>query len=192
MDFVEGLPVSSSTNAILVVVDMFSKFAHFLPLRHLFTAASVAKLFLDHIFHLHGMPQLIVSDRDWIFTSQFRQLLFRMAGTSLRLWSAYHPQTDCHTERMNQCLETFLHCFTYACPSQWSCWISHVEYWYNTTTHSALGHSPFEVMYDHAPRHLGLDVESLAPVSDLKTWMANRDLMQDVWSGSIFTVLNFA
>jgi hypothetical protein len=47
-------------------------------------------------------------------------------------------------------------------------------------------------MYDHAPRHLGLDVESLAPVSDLKTWMANRDLMQDVWSGSIFTVLNFA
>lgn len=71
MDFIEGLPQSGSANAILVVIDKFSKFSHFISLRHPFTAASVAKLFLDHVYRLHGLPQVIVTDRDHIFTRQF-------------------------------------------------------------------------------------------------------------------------
>ena len=70
LDFVEGLPFSEAANAILVVVDKFSKFAHFIPLKHPFSAASVARLFMDHIFKLHGMPMAIISDRDRVFTSQ--------------------------------------------------------------------------------------------------------------------------
>jgi hypothetical protein len=54
MDFIEGLPQSSSANAILVVVDKFSRFAHFIPLRHPFTAAVVARVFLDTVYRLHG------------------------------------------------------------------------------------------------------------------------------------------
>jgi hypothetical protein len=70
LDFVEGLPTSGYANCILVAVDSFTKYGHFLPLHHPFTALSVAKLFLHNIYKLHGMPLAIVSDRDRIFISQ--------------------------------------------------------------------------------------------------------------------------
>jgi len=69
MDFVEGLPKSEGKDCILVVVDRFTKFAHFLSLSHLFTAQEVARIFLDYVVKLHGVPQSIVSDRDKVFTS---------------------------------------------------------------------------------------------------------------------------
>jgi hypothetical protein len=69
LDFVEGLPISPSYNCVLVVVDFFTKYAHFIPLRHPFSAAGIAKLFLLHVYRLHDMPRSIVSDRDHIFAS---------------------------------------------------------------------------------------------------------------------------
>jgi hypothetical protein len=83
MDFVEGLPRSGSVNAILVVVDRYSKFAHFIALRHPFTALSVARLFLDNVYKLHGMPQAILSNHDKVFTSNLWKLLFKLSGTEL-------------------------------------------------------------------------------------------------------------
>jgi hypothetical protein len=71
MDFVEGLPLSDGYNSILVVVDWFTNFAHFIPLRHPFTAPAVACLFVDTVVKLHGMPQTIISDHDRIFTNAF-------------------------------------------------------------------------------------------------------------------------
>jgi len=68
MDFMEGLPPSSSFNVLRVVADKFSKFSHFVPLKHPFTAATVAKLFIDQVYRLRGMPKVIISDRDRIFT----------------------------------------------------------------------------------------------------------------------------
>jgi hypothetical protein len=73
MDFIEGLPSSGRANAILVVVDKFLKFTHFIPLRHPFTVADVAQLFMDIVFCLHGLPKTIISDRDRVFTSKFWQ-----------------------------------------------------------------------------------------------------------------------
>jgi hypothetical protein len=78
LDFTEGLPSSGSFNTILVVVDKFSKFSHFIPLKHPFTAAAVARVFMDQVYRLHGMPKSIISDRDCIFTSNFWQALFKL------------------------------------------------------------------------------------------------------------------
>ena len=94
LDFVEGLPRSGSYNSILVVVDKFSKFAHFIPLRHPFTPLSVAKAYLDNVYKLHGLRLSLVSNRDRVFTSKLWQELFSLAGVQLRMSSSYHPQTD--------------------------------------------------------------------------------------------------
>jgi hypothetical protein len=88
MDFIEGLPLSGSYNAILVVVNKYCKYIHFVPLRHPFSASGVAKAFMDNIYMLHGLPSAIISDRDRISTSKFWQSLFKLAGTSLHMSSA--------------------------------------------------------------------------------------------------------
>lgn len=101
MDFIEGLPRSGHVDCIMVVVDKFSKFGHFIPLLHPYSASKVAQLFLDNIFRLHRMPTHIISDRDPIFTSLFWKEFFKLAQTTLRMSSAYHPQSDGQTECVN-------------------------------------------------------------------------------------------
>jgi hypothetical protein len=83
MDFIEGLPLSDHSNCIMVVVDKFSKYAHFIPLHHPFTALAVAHQFMDNVFKLHGFPQALITDRDRIFTSALWQELFKLAGVEL-------------------------------------------------------------------------------------------------------------
>jgi hypothetical protein len=91
MDFITDLPKSGNKSMIMVVVDRLSKYAHFCALPHPFTASTVAQIFMDQVFKLHGMPKSIVSDRDPNFTSNFWQELFKLQGTQLHLSSAYHP-----------------------------------------------------------------------------------------------------
>lgn len=138
MNFIEGLPTSDKYNCIMVVVNKFSKYNHFVPLRHPFTALKVATQFMDQVIKLHGFPQAIITDRDRLFTSAFWKELFKLAGVDLRMTTAYHPQSDGQTERVNQCLETYLRCFIQACPTKWKKWLSLAEYWYNTSYHSSL------------------------------------------------------
>lgn len=128
MDFIEGLPKSQSYNAILVGVDKFTKYGHFLPSVHPFTAQGVALTFMNNVYKLHDLPQVIISDRDKVFTSNFWKELFTLSETTLNMSSAYHLQTDGQTERLNQCLETYLHCMVQACPTKWSKWLALAEY----------------------------------------------------------------
>ena len=103
MDFIEGLPKSFGSNVIYVVVDRFTKSAHFIPLTSHYIAKIVADTFFDQIFKLHGLPLSIISDKDKVFFSAFWQELFKLLGTKLHISSAYHPQSDRQTESKQGC-----------------------------------------------------------------------------------------
>lgn len=104
-DFIKGLPRSQLKNVILVVVDRFTKFVHFIALFHPYTASKVASLYMQFIFKLHGMPASMVSNKDPVFTSRFWSELMKLQGVELAMSSAYHPQTDGQTEVLNRSLE---------------------------------------------------------------------------------------
>ena len=151
MDFIDGLPVSKGKDVVMVVVDRLTKYAHFMDLKHPYTAAMVAQTFIDHVFKLHGLPHTIVSDRDPVFTSKFWRELFKIQGVDLHLSLAYHPQTNGQTEVVNRCLETYLRCVSHDQPRTWSKWLSLAEWWYNTTYHSSIHATPFEALYGYTP-----------------------------------------
>lgn len=180
LDFIEGLPLSLGFNCILVVVDKFSRYAHFIALAHPFTAFDVALAYMQNVYKLHGLPQSMISDRDCIFTSNLWSELFKLTDTQLRMSSAYHPQTDGQTERVNQCLETFLRCFVHACPRKWFRWLALAEFWYNTTPHSALGTTPFEALYGHPPCHFGVRYIAECAVPDLTEWLQERQIITNL------------
>jgi hypothetical protein len=91
MDFIEGLPKSNGYDVILVVVDRLTKYAHFVAIKHPYTTADIAQVFMDRIVKLHGLPQSIVSDRDTVFVSTFWKELFKLYKVKLNMSTAYHP-----------------------------------------------------------------------------------------------------
>jgi hypothetical protein len=177
MDFIEGLPASGSTNCILVVIDKFTKLAHFLPLKHPYTALSVAKAFLNQVYKLHGLSESIISDRDPIFASTLWKELFALARVQLRFSTAYHPRSNGQTKRVNQCLKTFLRCFVSSCPKEWLTFLTLAEFWYNTSYHTIIGCSPFEAMYGRSPRTFGLSAVSNSFAVGMNQWLPDRQAM---------------
>jgi hypothetical protein len=151
MDFIEGLTKVGGKFVILMVVVRFSKYAHFIVLGHLYTAASVARAFFDGIVRLHGFSSSIVSDRDPVFTGHIWHDLFRLAGVKLHLSTAFHPQTDGQSEVVNKVIAMYLHYVTGDRPRAWVDWLAWAEYCYNTSYHSTLCTSPFEVVYGRSP-----------------------------------------
>ena len=109
MDFVVGLPrTKKGHDAIWVIVDRFTKSAHFLPVRNTYTIDQYAQLYIKEIVRLHGVPLVIVSDRDPKFTSAFWKRVQGAMGTKLTFSTAFHPQTDGQSERTIQTLEDIL------------------------------------------------------------------------------------
>ena len=90
------------------MVDRLTKSAHFIPVESKRTAPWLASVYIREIIRLHGVPSSIVSDRDPIFTREFWKSLQEAVGTQLCLSTAYHPQTDGQTERVNRILEDLL------------------------------------------------------------------------------------
>jgi hypothetical protein len=148
LDFVEGLPKSHGKDVILVVVDRLTNYAHFLAKSHPYSVHKVAQLFIDNIFKLHGMPTIMVSDTDRIFTIKLWQEVFATLNVDLHFSTAYHPESDGQTERVNQqCLEQYLRSMSFKAPKKWIEWLSTAEWWYNSSYHSTIKTSPFEALY---------------------------------------------
>ena len=175
MDFVEGLPSSRGFEAILVVVDRLSKSAHFIPLKHPFTASSVAKAFVENVVKLHGFPRSIVTDRGKLFMSSFWQELFSLQGSKLKASSSYHPQTDGQTEVVNRTLEQYLRCYCHDEQTRWKEFIPWAEYWYNTSHHASINMSPFEVVYGRPPPVLSTYEKGMARNEEVERELLARN-----------------
>ena len=148
MDFIDGLPRSRKGNTgIWVVVDRLTKSAHFIPVKSKRTAPWLASVYVREIVRLHGVPSSIVSDRDPIFTSEFWRSLQEAVGTQLCLSTAYHPQTDGQTERVNRILEDLLRLCILDFGGTWEEHLPLVEFAYNNSFQSSIGMAPFEALY---------------------------------------------
>ncbi|CAI7834766.1 unnamed protein product, partial [Closterium sp. NIES-54] len=152
LDFITGLPSTSrGHDSILVVIDKFSKMGHFILTNATATAEATARLFFDRIITIHGIPATLISDRDPKFTSKFWKELMGMLGTKLAMSSAYHPQTDGQTERLNQAVEQLLRTACKDDVSHWDTQLPTLEFAYNNASHAPTGKTPFFLCYGREP-----------------------------------------
>lgn len=142
MDFIVKLPKSSTFDSILVVVDRRSKQSHFIPCNETITAEGTAMLVFNHVICKHGLPQTVISDRGPQFRSRFWKKLLELLGSKASLSTAYHPQTDGQSERVNQTLEQYLRCFTSYEQDDWSQLLPLAELVYNNSFNESIGMSP--------------------------------------------------
>jgi len=153
--------MSSGYDTILVIVCRLTKMALFIATRATDTSEDLAQLYLRHVFSKHGAPSDIVSDRGKTFVSDFWSSLCRLLHIKRNLSTAYHPETDGQTERLNQILEQYLRIYINYDQDDWYDLLPLAEFAYNNTPHSATNLTPFfankgyhprlEVSYDSVP-----------------------------------------
>jgi len=152
MDFIVQLPTTKQGfDSIVVFVDKLSKRAHFCPTYTTATAPEIAKIFFIIIFRYHGLPKAIISDRDAKFTSNFWQTLFKQVGTKLSMSTAFHPQTDGQTERLNRILEEMLRAYVNYQQDNWDEHLPAAEFAYNNSKQGSTNFTPFELDCGQTP-----------------------------------------
>ncbi|VVT58414.1 uncharacterized protein SAPINGB_P006194 [Magnusiomyces paraingens] len=151
MDFITGIPMSEDFDMILVVVDRLTKRAHFIATTTTLDGPKLAQLFMREVTRLHGYPTEIVSDRDVRF-STFWTAFTKSWGTKLCKSTAYHPQSDGQTERINRILRQLLRSYCYDNGLDWFYYLDQVEFAYNSAPQSTIKTSPFVADLGFLPR----------------------------------------
>ena len=137
------LPDSDGKTAVAVFVDRLTKMVHFFPCTKEVTATEYARLFVNQVFRLHGMPEVIISDRDPRFVSKFWGEMFSLLGTDLRFSTAFHPETDGQSEVTIRVLENFLRPYVEHRPSTWTAQLPLAEFAANNAVNVSTGYTPF-------------------------------------------------
>ncbi|MBW0530071.1 hypothetical protein O181_069786 [Austropuccinia psidii MF-1] len=151
MDFITQLPLSNNFDSIPVLVDRFSKMAIFIATCGKITALELVKIFISHVFSKHGLPVTIVSDIGSLFVSSFWTNLCQQLKISRDISTAFHPETDGQTERVNQILEQYLWMYVSYHQDDWHTWLSLAEFAYNNAEDSSTKQSPFLTIYGRNP-----------------------------------------
>ena len=152
MDFVTGLPWSEGYDTLWVVVDRLTKMRHFVPCRTTTSANDLADLFITHVFRSHGLPDKIISDHGLQFASEFWQQLCERLKIQPRLSTAFHPETDGQTERMNATMEQYLRAYVAHQQDDWSKWLPLAEFALNNQQSETTQCIPFYANYGLHPR----------------------------------------
>ncbi|KAH6817610.1 hypothetical protein C2S51_001213 [Perilla frutescens var. frutescens] len=181
MDFITGLPKVGDLDAIVVVVDRFSKYATFVPAPKTITAEETAQLFFKHIVKFWGLLRDIVSDRDSRFTGNFWTELFKLLGSKLHMSSSFHPQSDGQTEHFNSMLEEYLRHFVSANQKDWVKLLDAAQLCFNAQKCSTTNGTPFEICTGQQPLlPYSIDAPQGARVSPAQSfsleWKRNLDL----------------
>lgn len=152
VDLITQLPKLDKHNAICVVVDRFSKRVHFYSITNEFSAKDLAHLMYERVWTQHGLPSQIIIDRGPQFASKLFQEWCELLSIKSSMSTAYHPQTDGQTERVNQSLEQYLHFYCNYRTNNWSKFLPAAEFAYNNQAHESTKSSPFFIEYGRHPR----------------------------------------
>src|SRR5438034_192541 len=131
VDFVVELPESNGYDTVMCVVESTTKHVHFISTHMTVSALGAAHLYLHNVWKLHGLPSMVISDCSGQFVAQFTGELYQLLGIKVVALTAYHPQTDGQTERLNQQLEQYIRLFINEQQSDWNNLIPMMEFQYN-------------------------------------------------------------
>ena len=163
-DFIVELPESNGYDAIWVVADQLTKEAHFVPVNSNIDTEETIDLYMNHVWRHHGLPKKMISDRGTQFTSKLMQGLFKKLKIEGAYSTAYHPQTDGQTERINQELEQYLRNYCSYRQDDWSTFLPMAEFAYNNHEHATTKKTPFYAARGYHPRTMVIhDLDSHAP-----------------------------
>jgi len=151
MDFIVGLPELQGYDSILTVVDRHSKAIILSPCKATITAEQTSQLLMNNVWKCMGFPLTIISDRGPQFAAQVTQELWRKLGIKQKLSTAFHPQTDGESERVNQEIEQYLRICGNFQQDDWAALLPIIEFVHNVRPHRSMHKSPFEVWYGFQP-----------------------------------------
>ena len=135
----------------MVVVDKNTKLAHFIPTKETINSNGIASLYLHNVWKHHGTPDEVISNRGIVFVSKFMRRLCQLLQIQPSSTTAFHPQADRQTKRVNQVVEQSLRMFTTKRQDDWANLLPLAEFAYNNVCHSATGFSPFYATYGYYP-----------------------------------------
>jgi predicted aspartyl protease len=151
VDLIGPLPVSRGKDAILNIVDHYTKQIHLFPVTTQITVDGVASIYFEQVFPLHGIPKRIISDRGPQFAARSMRALYKRLGIDAGLTTAYHPQANGQVERKNQEVEVYLRLFVDKRQDDWVDLLPTAEFTINSRLNSATGATPFELLYGYTP-----------------------------------------
>ena len=160
IDLIGPLPQFEGKNAILVIIDRFSKMIYLFPVMDTITSKGVATIFRNSIFKLHGTPRKVISDRGPQFVSSFMKDLYELLNIQANPSTAYHPQMDGQTEQINREVEKYLRIYMNYRQTNWTEWLALAKFAHNSQTTSATGISPFLLNYGQQPISPNKQVEA--------------------------------